>query len=53
MLSVLVDTPYEAMAKQWKSDPASAATTNLTCKNCHNPGRLSSRLEALKTNFVK
>jgi hypothetical protein len=48
MLTILVDTPYEAMAKQWKSDPASAATTNLTCKNCHNPGRLSSRLEALK-----
>ena len=48
MLTVLVDTPYEAMAKQWKSDPASAATTNLTCKNCHNAGRLSNRLEALK-----
>jgi hypothetical protein len=48
MLSVLVDTPYEAMAKQWKADPASAATTNLTCKNCHAPGRLSNRLEALK-----
>ena len=48
MLTVLVDTPYEAMAKQWKADPSSAATTNLTCKNCHNPGRLSSRLEELK-----
>lgn len=48
MLTVLADTPYEAMAKQWKADPASAATTSLTCKNCHNPGRLSSRLEALK-----
>jgi hypothetical protein len=48
MLTVLADTPYETMAKQWKADPASAATTNLTCKNCHNPGRLSNRLEALK-----
>jgi len=48
MLTVLADTPYEAMAKQWKADPASAAKTSLTCKNCHNPGRLSSRLEALK-----
>ena len=48
MLTLLVDTPYEAMAKQWKSDPASAATTNLTCKNCHAPGRLANRLEALK-----
>jgi hypothetical protein len=48
MLTVLAETPYEAMAKQWKSDPASAATTNLTCKNCHSPGRLANRLEALK-----
>jgi tetratricopeptide (TPR) repeat protein len=48
MLTLLPDTPYEAMAKQWKSDPASAATTNLTCKGCHGPGRLANRLEALK-----
>ena len=48
MLTVLADTPYEPMAKQWKADPASAATTNLTCKNCHTPGRLANRLEALK-----
>ena len=48
MLTVLVDTQYEPMAKQWKSDPASAATTNLTCKNCHNARRLENRVEALK-----
>lgn len=48
MLTLLADTPYEAMARQWKADPAIAATTNLTCKNYHNPGRLSNRLEALK-----
>jgi hypothetical protein len=48
MLTVLADTPYAALAKQWKSDPATAATTSLTCKNCHNPGRLTSMLEALK-----
>jgi hypothetical protein len=47
MLEVLANTPYEAMAKKWKEDPASAATTNLTCKNCHNPGRLSARVAAL------
>ena len=47
MLTVLANTPYEATAKQWKADPASSATTNLTCKNCHNPGRLSNRLAAL------
>jgi hypothetical protein len=48
MLTVLADTPYETMAKQWKADPASAATTNLTCKNCHTAGRLANRLETLK-----
>jgi hypothetical protein len=48
MLTMLAQTPYEATARAWKADPASAANTNLTCKNCHNPGRLSSRLEALK-----
>ncbi len=47
MLTVLADTPYEAMARQWKSDPASAATTNLTCKNCHAAGRLANRLESI------
>ena len=47
MVTVLANTPYEAMAKQWKADPASAATTNLTCKNCHNPGRLANRVAAL------
>jgi hypothetical protein len=47
MLVVLANTPYEPTAKQWKADPASAATTNLTCKNCHNPGRLANRVAAL------
>jgi tetratricopeptide (TPR) repeat protein len=48
MLALLQGSPYEATARQWKSDPASAATTKLTCKNCHNAGRLAARLEALK-----
>lgn len=47
MLELLPRTPYEATARQWKADPASAATTNLTCKNCHGPGRLTARLAAL------
>ena len=47
MLVVMQGTPYEATAKQWKADPASASTTNLACKNCHNPGRLNARLAAL------
>jgi hypothetical protein len=48
MLTQLAGTPYEALAIKWKTDPAAAATTNLTCKNCHNPGRLTSQLAALR-----
>lgn len=48
MLTLLLNTPYLETAQRWKADPASAATTRLTCKNCHNPGRLASRLKALE-----
>ena len=48
MLTHLQGTPYEAMAKEWKADPAAAAKTNLTCKNCHNPGRLAPTIAAFK-----
>jgi hypothetical protein len=47
MLTSLAGTPYEKAARQWKDDPASVATTNLTCKNCHSAGRLSARIAAL------
>ena len=47
MLALLQGTAYEATAKQWKASPAVAANTTLTCKNCHNPGRLAPRLAAL------
>ncbi|CAN5255927.1 hypothetical protein BH11PSE2_BH11PSE2_18900 [soil metagenome] len=47
MLVLLKDTPYEATAKQWKADPASAGKTNLACKNCHDAGRLEPSLKAL------
>lgn len=47
MLIVLAGTPYEPLAKQWKAEPAVAASTNLTCKNCHSPGRLENQIEAL------
>jgi hypothetical protein len=47
MLTLLANTSYEPLAKKWKADPASAATTNLTCQNCHAPGRLSAKLAAL------
>jgi hypothetical protein len=47
MLTLLPNTPFEKTAQQWKADPASATTSNLTCKNCHSPGRLSAKLAAL------
>lgn len=48
MLELLPNTPYEATARQWKADPSSAASSNLTCKNCHNSGRLAARVAALQ-----
>ncbi len=47
MLVAMQGTPYEATAKQWKADPAAAANSTLTCKNCHNAGRLSARVAEL------
>jgi hypothetical protein len=48
MIALLAGTPYEATAREWKANPASAATTRVTCKACHNPGRLSSTLASLQ-----
>jgi hypothetical protein len=48
MITLLQGTPYEATARQWKTDPASAATTKVTCKACHNPGRLAPTLASLQ-----
>ena len=47
MLTLLQGTPYEATARQWKADPAAAASSNLTCKACHEPGRLAPTLARL------
>ena len=48
MLEILPNTPYEATAKEWKANPSSAKSTTLTCKNCHNPGRLGAKVKALE-----
>lgn len=48
MLAVLGGTPYEPMARKWKSSPESAANTSLTCMSCHDAGRLAVRLSDLK-----
>jgi tetratricopeptide (TPR) repeat protein len=47
ILAVLADTPYEPMAKKWKANPEAAASTSLTCMNCHDAGRLSARITDL------
>ncbi|MEK6407767.1 MAG: hypothetical protein AABN34_12445 [Acidobacteriota bacterium] len=50
MLAVMANTPYESMAKKWKANPEAAATTSLTCMNCHDAGRLSARVSYLNSN---
>jgi hypothetical protein len=48
MITSLQGTPYEATAQQWQANPASAATSKVTCKACHNPGRLAPTLASLQ-----
>jgi cytochrome c peroxidase len=47
LLTSLAGTPYESEAKRWQADPSVAANGTITCKTCHNPGRLSARLRTL------
>ncbi len=47
ILTSLAGTPYEPEARRWKADPAAAANSKITCKTCHNPGRLSATLKTL------
>lgn len=48
ILTLLHDTPYEPIAKQWKANPKSAANSTLACMTCHESGRLAARLATLK-----
>lgn len=43
----LPNTAYARMAKRWQENPEAARTENMSCKTCHAPGRLSTRLAAL------
>jgi hypothetical protein len=47
ILEVLRDTPYEAVARQWKANPASASGSRIACMSCHEQGRLNARLASL------
>jgi tetratricopeptide (TPR) repeat protein len=48
ILTLMRDTPYEPIAKQWKANPKSAANSTLACMTCHESGRLMARLATLK-----
>jgi hypothetical protein len=48
ILAVLGGTPYEGVARKWKSNPESAANTSITCMSCHDAGRLAVRISDLK-----
>lgn len=48
ILEVLGGTPYESVAKKWKANPASSATSTITCLTCHDAGRLSARIADLE-----
>jgi len=50
MITMLHDTPYEAAAKEWKSNPASTTSTQINCLGCHEAGRLAARIAKLETN---
>lgn len=47
MLLYLPGTPYESAAKLWKTNPEKAATSSVTCRTCHDAGKLSAKLAAL------
>lgn len=47
IIEKLPDTLYEHEAKAWKADPAAAGKGNISCKSCHDEGRLADRLAKL------
>ena len=47
ILELLPDTPYETVARQWKTNPESASGGKIACMTCHDQGRLNARLASL------
>jgi hypothetical protein len=45
--TVLADTPYAKVAKQWKANPAAMTNASITCLTCHESGRLAARMASL------
>jgi hypothetical protein len=44
ILTTMPGTPYAAAAKKWVDSPDLIAKTNLTCKSCHDAGRLEAQI---------
>ena len=45
IVETMPDSPYSSQAQQWLSDPDSVTdSSKLTCKSCHDPGRLANVL---------
>ena len=48
IIEVLPDSQYEQVANQWKTDPLVAANSNISCKYCHDDGRLAQSMARLE-----
>ena len=53
IVTTLADTPYGTLAQDWKSNPASRAKGNLTCRTCHAPGTLAARVAEVAKGATK
>jgi hypothetical protein len=47
IIELMPNTPYEPVAKKWKSNPETAAKGTITCMTCHDAGRLAPRMAEL------
>jgi hypothetical protein len=47
IIMTMSGTTYAVMAKKWVDSPEIAAKTNLTCRTCHEAGRLEARKASL------
>jgi tetratricopeptide (TPR) repeat protein len=48
ILALLPGTPYEPVAKKWKTKDGRTDGLAITCLTCHSPGRLAARRAALE-----
>ena len=48
IIEVYPDSQYAGVAEEWKEDPQAAATGTISCKYCHEEGRLEARLARFK-----